>query len=217
MAEQFVYPPRNLPGRAEDWGRAVEARDKIQARDLTQLAQKTDNGLRATAGQLAVVATQIDTLTTQQGEIQGAVTELQARRTHSTSPANLSITNNATTNPPSVTRTFSFPAPEGGARTALVFLSADLATTLAASQSVTAFARLEYGSSARATDNYILGAGPSRPSWYSEQINFQFYTTVPAGEPPEFTLRLSRLGFTSTSTTVTASDITAIIQYGDRV
>ena len=59
----FVYPARNLPGLAEDWGRAVEARDKILDRDFTQLSQSVNNGQRATGGQLAVISEQIDRLT----------------------------------------------------------------------------------------------------------------------------------------------------------
>lgn len=66
MSTDFVYPERNLPGRAENWGRAVEARDKILEKDLRQAVQKIDNGLRATGGQLAVIGTQIDLLAAQQ-------------------------------------------------------------------------------------------------------------------------------------------------------
>lgn len=66
MSSEFVYPQRNLPGRAENWGRAVEARDKILEKDLRQAVQKIDNGLRATGGQLAVIGAQIDLLAAQQ-------------------------------------------------------------------------------------------------------------------------------------------------------
>ena len=185
------------------WGRSVENRDENLDRKIDVQTQKTDNALRAISGQLASASTQI--------------TELYNRRTHVVNPADLSISNNATTSPPSVTRTFSFPAPEGGARTALVFISADLTTTQASTQQVRAFVDMSYQGVPRAATDVPIGAGFSQPSWYSGKLNFQFYTTVANGETPDFTLRLARLGFTSTSTTVTASNITAIIQYGDQV
>lgn len=62
MAEN-VFPPRNLPGEAENWGREVENRIEGGEASELQLSQKLDNGLRSTAGQLAVVSSQMTELT----------------------------------------------------------------------------------------------------------------------------------------------------------
>lgn len=61
-----VYPPRDLPGRADNWGRRVEEVDRDLLDRQVQLRQSLDNGLRSTSGQLAVLARQIDALASQQ-------------------------------------------------------------------------------------------------------------------------------------------------------
>lgn len=62
MSSKYVYPPRNLPGSAEVWGRSVENRDEILDRKIDVQVQKTDNGLRAVSGQLAALSKQIEAL-----------------------------------------------------------------------------------------------------------------------------------------------------------
>lgn len=62
MAED-VFPQRNLPPDAENWGREVENRIEGGEASELQLSQKLDNGLRSTAGQLAVVSSQMTELT----------------------------------------------------------------------------------------------------------------------------------------------------------
>lgn len=62
MSSKYVYPPRNLPGSAEVWGRSVENRDEILDRKIDVQVQKTDNGLRAVSGQLAALSSQINAL-----------------------------------------------------------------------------------------------------------------------------------------------------------
>lgn len=66
-----VFPPRDLPGRAEEWGRQVERRIEAGESSEQQLDQKVDNGLRATGGQLAVLARQIDAITAAQQDLKG--------------------------------------------------------------------------------------------------------------------------------------------------
>lgn len=61
-----VFPPRDLPGRAEEWGRQVENRIEAGEKSEQQLEQKVDNGLRATGGQLAVLSRQLDAVAAQQ-------------------------------------------------------------------------------------------------------------------------------------------------------
>lgn len=58
-----VYPPRDLPGRADNWGRRVEEVNKDLFARQVQIQQMVENGLRSTSGQLAVLAQQIADLT----------------------------------------------------------------------------------------------------------------------------------------------------------
>lgn len=111
-----VYPPRDLPGRADAWGRRVEDVDKSLFDTQVQLDQKVDNGLRATSGQLAVLAKQLD--------------ELGARSSHST-PVNemeiISGGNSGEYGP--LSRGFSFPDPVGADRVAILFGSGSIIWT----------------------------------------------------------------------------------------
>lgn len=66
-----VYPPRDLPGRADNWGRRVEEVDRDLFDRQVQLRQSLDNGLRSTSGQLAVLARQIDAITAAQQDLKG--------------------------------------------------------------------------------------------------------------------------------------------------
>lgn len=68
-----VFPPRDLPGRAEEWGRQVERRIENGESSEEQLEQKVDNGLRATGGQLAVLSQQLDRITEAQEDLYGRV------------------------------------------------------------------------------------------------------------------------------------------------
>lgn len=58
----IVFPPRDLPGRAEVWGRAVEGSIGLNQSDMDQLRQVVTNGLRATSGQLETVSQAVSTL-----------------------------------------------------------------------------------------------------------------------------------------------------------
>lgn len=57
-----IFPRRNLPGGAEQWGRSVESRIEAGENSEVQLSQVVNNMGRSTAGQLAVLAGQIDLL-----------------------------------------------------------------------------------------------------------------------------------------------------------
>src|SRR5690606_15865710 len=61
-----VFPPNNLPGSSANWGRQVVRRIELGERSELQLSQKVDNGLRANAGQLAVLADQMNDIIEQQ-------------------------------------------------------------------------------------------------------------------------------------------------------
>lgn len=68
-----VFPRRNLPGAAEQWGRKVEDRIEAGESSEVQLTQVVNNMGRATAGQLAVLSRQIEVLSTQQADLVGRV------------------------------------------------------------------------------------------------------------------------------------------------
>lgn len=129
MAE-FVYPARNLPEMAEVWGRAVEARDLVKSKEITQLAQSLNNSQRATGGQLAVISEQLDAVVLQQAEIVQTVSELSARSSHSTTPAALTLIlgSGAGEVGPSA-RTATLPPPVGGRRNAIIVGSGSVAWT----------------------------------------------------------------------------------------
>ncbi len=68
-----VYPPRDLPGRADDWGRRVEAVSEDLYKSQVQLQQTLNNGQRATAGQLALLSRQLKRVTENQEDLLGRV------------------------------------------------------------------------------------------------------------------------------------------------
>ena len=68
-----VYPPRDLPGRADDWGRRVEGVSEDLYKSQVQLQQTLNNGQRATAGQLALLSRQLKRVTENQVDLLGRV------------------------------------------------------------------------------------------------------------------------------------------------
>lgn len=216
MAYDYVYPARNLPGDADNWGRAVEARDAIQEKSIVQVSQKLDNGLRAVGGQLAVMGTQIDALTSQTVVIGNAVTELSSRSTHQVSPASISVTGNATVAPfPTASRVFSFPAPATGRRTAILIFSCEY-TSSSSTVSANIFPEILQGgvTTWRGSSVPVPAATSAPANWVPTTSSFAS-VLVPADTSPEFTFRIHRVGFQSTSTTITASNMQAVLIYGD--
>lgn len=209
MVEKFVYPPRNLPGLAEDWGRASETHANLLSKELVQQSQTMNNALRATGGQLAVIAQQVDLLGS-------TVTDLANRRSYTASIPPMSQTNNTTVNPTFTDQTFTLPAPEV-ARSAIVGFSGRLSNSGGAINSVRAFVQLTYAGTPRARGDYAVPQSLSAPVGWEETPNFFFFSRIPAGANPTFTVSLSRLGFNSTVTTLTLDNMTAFIQYGDPV
>lgn len=73
-----VYPPRDLPGRADDWGRRVEAVSEDLYKSQVQLQQTLNNGQRATAGQLALLSRQLKRVTENQDDLLGRVSHFNS-------------------------------------------------------------------------------------------------------------------------------------------
>lgn len=65
-----VFPRRNLPNEAEQWGRTLETTTVNNAQGIEMLAQSVQAQNRNTASSLEVLATQINTLQSQQAELQ---------------------------------------------------------------------------------------------------------------------------------------------------
>lgn len=77
-----VYPPRDLPGRADDWGRRVEGVAEDLYKTQVQLRQTVENGRRATAGQLALLSRQLERISEQQADISEQQQDLLGRESH---------------------------------------------------------------------------------------------------------------------------------------
>ena len=139
-----VFPRRNLPAAAEPWGRKLEDVTRSQGRYIANLELSSQGNNRSNAGQLGVIGRQLETLSaqqdqlsnqqdqlsTQQGTLSAQVTELNQRFTSATNPANLQLIRGGSAGESGpVTRGISFPAPQGGRRTATVFGSGTVVWT----------------------------------------------------------------------------------------
>lgn len=112
MAE--IFPSRNLPGRAEAWGRAVEGEITSLERSVSSRAQNSENSARFSSGQLAVQA--------------DSLLEINARSAEVRRLPDISVTGSAESEPyPRTNVTVTFPA-DPKARNALLTLSG-VATT----------------------------------------------------------------------------------------
>lgn len=217
MPETFVYPPRNLPGSSDNWGRAVEQRNNLQEKDQVQLTQRVDNGLRAANGQLAVIAEQIDT-------ISGTVTELSSRSTHQASPGSLTLvygTGWGQKGP--VSTSVTFPAALEGRRTATLVGSGIFEWAGGSSDDALGiYLRLEV----RQNGNVIwsttknVSANPFIPAAFDgDSFSIVAAVQVPAGTEPTFDLRL--YGYRSasggnSSDAGRATNLNLSLSYGDR-
>lgn len=95
-----VFPPRDLPGRGEAWGREVESRVNQSLRGVQRLQQALGNSSRSSSGQLASTSELID--------------ELSNRAMDIAAIPNMSVTGTATVAPfPTTTYTHTFPATPG--------------------------------------------------------------------------------------------------------
>lgn len=244
MSQYDVFPRRNLPGNAEQWGRAIEDAVRTLGRRTDNQELASDGQNRAAAGQLGVVGRQIDRINETVDRLNATVTrldstvnrldttvdrldatvntlnttvtELQNRKTLSTSPAALSVSGNATVPPlPSATRNFSFTAPNVR-RAATLIVSATFSNSNNA-HTARAFVEILFqGVVILRWDGAVPGTLSSPPGW-AETMSVARSITVPSGTNPAFTIRMYRLGFTSTSTTLTMENISASLQYGDQV
>lgn len=225
----FVYPPRNLPGTAENWGRAVEARDNILSTDVTAQSQKLDNALRATGGQLAVMSSQIDSIVTQQATLLAQQATLQAQQGELLARASVTIplsNLSVTTNPPPSTpgssnwnsgdRTFNPPAPTPGARYVDISVSGGITgSNTGGSQPVAHLVLLNGTDTVDSLQQNVPAAGAAGyPPVWNTRFRLAADQLLPL-TPNTFTLRLY-VGayFSGGSTTINLRGITATVRYG---
>lgn len=194
MAE--VFPPRNLPGRAEEWGRSVEGWITSLEKSTTQTSQKQGNWGRGSAGRLAVLSRNID--------------EVSNRSSEALQLPDMSVTGSATVEPfPRTETTVSFPAGSGN-RAGVLTLSGNV------SESAVTFARLY---TYLIVGWSVVGVSQVQPSFFgSAPVEWQndspahIIGTVPLsdGQPLPVTIRIVRGAdpFTPGTSTMTLSGIT---------
>lgn len=75
-----VFPRRNLPNEAEQWGRSLETKTVSNEQGIEILTQSVQAQNRNTASSLEVLATQITTLSAQQSELQAQQVALASQQ-----------------------------------------------------------------------------------------------------------------------------------------
>lgn len=211
-----VFPRPNLPPASTPWGRRVTEAIRLQERSIEDLGLSQSGLNRASAGQLGVVGRQIEALGLQQDEIIANVTELESRSTHLATPASLAVTGSAVVTPfPSGLREIDFPAPVGGRRSAVLSFSWDYSNS--GSSTVSAYAEIIQGSNViwRSPSGQSVPWGASAPAGWVPGASGVAAVQVPS-PGSTFYLRLHRVGFQAITTTLTAFNIRAVLQYGDR-
>lgn len=76
-----IFPRRNLPGLAENWGREVEGAFADNARSLTALSQTVNNMRRSTSSQLSLLADQLQDLRGREAYAPAGVPDAVSRST----------------------------------------------------------------------------------------------------------------------------------------
>lgn len=188
----MIFPSRNLPGAAADWGRSVENRISSLDREQTLEFQSGNNGDRSTGSQLATIGRQVE--------------ELSYRATDSFFVPPMSVTGTATTPPyPSVIQTLTFPAAVGD-RSALLTVSAKSTTTLPSGPAGVLFVRANGVRVIRIVPLGGTGSGiPDETAGQGVLNGFCRINTL-SGVDPVIDLEWAR-GPGSTSSTLTLFDI----------
>lgn len=205
-----VFPPRDLPGRSEEWGRQVENRIEGGEKSEKQLEQKVDNGLRATGGQLAVLSRQLDLLTEQQNELQ------LGRRTHTAQLNTMSLTASTPGTYLDFTQNFSITGPYEEGRSATVSVTAYFRRT-SASGNMTVWTELLRGSEVvwRRTGAVVVGDTLSAPAaWGNPGFSDAFFIPAPLGSE-NYTIRFYTHTFVAGTVNAVAENMSITFAYGD--
>lgn len=196
-----VFPRPNLSDAATPWGRKITEAVRSAGFEIDRHGKLLAGNNRAINGQLGVITRQIS--------------ELTNRKTLTVTPANLSVTGNATILPlPSATRVFSFPAPDVS-RSGLLVVSAVF--TSSNTQTARAFVELFQGSTVIMRWDGAVPNNASAPAGWAESMSVARAVNITAGSDESFTLKITRLGYTTTASTITMENINATMLYGDRI
>lgn len=201
------FPRRNLGGEAEPWGRAVENHLQKLESTLGQVGQNTNNQGRSTGSQLAVLSRQAEAL-------QSQTEELAQRGVFQMSGPEVSVTGSATT-APFPTASGSVLLPGRGANRACLVVAA---SAWSESPATSAACYLEVLSGGQVIGRANMSAGNRLypAGWGNGQSNLAFSVVIPANGL-SLTFRITRIGFTSGSSTWTMQSPTISIYYGDKV
>lgn len=237
MADK-VFPPRNLPGLADNWGREVQNETLALRREILSTNQNIGNLSRSTGGQLAVISVQLDTIANQQAaintqqsaivaqqaEIASQQAELVARSSVTQSLSNLSVSASAPPSTPgsvnweSGDRNFTPPRPTGGARYVDLSVSGGITGSNTGGSQPTAHLMLLRGSTPIASE--MVNVPTSTAAGYPPNWNTRFRLDADmllAASGSTFTLRLY-VGayYAGGTTTISLSGLTATTRYGQR-
>lgn len=200
-----VFPQRNLPSRAETWGRAVESEIRLIEKGVVQQESRVDNWARFTGGQLSVQGAQLN--------------EVAERAALSQTLADMSATGSATAEPfPRANRTVTFPATRI-ARKAFVTVSGN--TTSSSTIGERAYVYILHGGE-------VIGGAWAQPfsptstpvEWQNDAPITVFGTlNTVANTSTSLTVRLVRAAdmYSPGSSTLTFKDITVTMAFSGGV
>lgn len=209
MANTDVFPPYNLPDEAIPWGREAQKRIVAGEKSEVQLSQKVDNGLRATAGQLSTLASQVTELS-------------EGRRSHTVTPSSVSVTYNASAGAHLMaTVPFSLPSPEGGVRSAILMFSFGADKVTGNASGFDMWTEVLWNGSAiwRSANRTWVGPSGSVPPGWSEGVSDgSTYLVIPEGASSEdFAFRFWSYDFSADAgRTVMIRGLRATVLYLDR-
>lgn len=211
MSVRDVFPRRNLPGDAEQWGRTVEDRIESGEDSDVQLEQRINNMGRATAGQLSVMSRQITEL-------------FEGRRSFTGTAEDVQYTYNATSGSRLIgTVPITVSSPMGGARAANLFFTYAGRKLAGNISGFDVWVEVLYNDSTVWRSPSRMWVGPSAsipPGWDEGVLNGSTsLTVVPSGTGSEtFSLRFWSYDFDSDpGRTVEFFNMSVTVMYSDLV
>lgn len=152
-------------------------------------------------------------------QLQESVDELTARRSHTVTPADFSISASTPGQYPSASRSFSFPGPEGGGRVATLALSAEFVRTTS-SGNITIFLEILQNGVVtwRRLSALVVGDTASAPpAWGNPSISDFIQIRVLNAAAASMQIRLYGHTFVSGAVTAEMRNIQATLEYGPLV
>lgn len=192
-----IFPRRNLPPRAEQWGRAIEGEILAQEREQVQVSQGEGNWSRASSGRLAVLSS--------------SVNELGNRLSSSVQMEDMAVTGSATAEPfPRLDRTVTFPATSGN-RTARVVLTGNVTESVETQSRL--YVYIIYKGAVLSAAQIQPSAPASTPTEWRNNAPARVLATLNTedGVPTQVTVRIVRGADEFTPGTSTMTFVTPLI------